>query len=174
MINLSDKIVDVETLAEYLDLSVRRIQQLVSDLGAPKPLERGEYDFIPFVKWYIGHLRNENEKLKMGDETLYKLEQEDKKVVTAARKLKFIKDLKQIVHVDLVNDAYSRDMIAFRSEIENFRAYVNMSLGLDDEQKINANKKIDEILTRLGTELNMEEEPDENILETIDENGEEE
>ncbi len=164
MSSISGNIVDVNVLAEYLELTPRRIQQFVTDLGAPR-LERGEYDFVQFVKWYITHLRNENEKLKMGDETLYKLEQEDKKVVTAFRKIKLMKELKKVVDMDLVNDAYAKDMIAFKSEIENFRAYANVSLGLSDEQKTNTNKKIDEILTRLGTELRLEEESDEDIIE---------
>lgn len=168
MINLSGNIVDVAVLAEFLELTPRRIQQFVSELGAPR-LERGEYDFVQFVKWYITHLRNENEKLKMGDETLYKLEQEDKKVVTAFRKIKLMKELKKLIDIDMANDAYARDMIAFKSEIENFRAFVNVSMGLTDEQKENINKKIDEILTRLGTELKLNEEPEDDMPEEIDE-----
>ncbi len=168
MNSVTGNIVDVNILAQFLEVEPRTIQNWVSNYGAPKTA-RGEYDILEFVKWRIKYLERENEKLKMGDETLYKLEQEDKKVVTAFRKIKLMKELKKLVDIDLANDAYAKDMIAFKSEIENLRAYVNVSLGLSDELKAEANKKFDEILTRLGTELKINDEPEEEIINEVDE-----
>lgn len=168
MIKLSQRIVDVETLADYFGCTPRNIQLWVSDHGAPK-MERGEYDLDEFIKWYIEHIKRENEKLKMGDATLYKLEQEDKRIITMFRKIKLMKELKNLVDIDLVSDAYARDMIAFKSEIENFRAYIKTSVGLTDDQKDSINKKIDEILIRLGTELKLDENVDEDLVDEIDE-----
>lgn len=53
---MKDLIVSVHTLAYYLDLSSRRIQQL-SALGIIKKSGRGKYNLIPCIRSYIKYLK---------------------------------------------------------------------------------------------------------------------
>lgn len=47
----------VESLAKLLDITPRRIQQLVAAKVLPKPVSRGQYEIVPSVIAYIRHLR---------------------------------------------------------------------------------------------------------------------
>jgi len=47
------------TMAKLLDLSPRRVQQLVKDGVIPK-MERGRYELVPVVRAYIHYLRERN------------------------------------------------------------------------------------------------------------------
>lgn len=47
----------IESIAKLLDLTPRRVQQLVKEGVIPKPVTRGQYDIIPSVVAYIRHLR---------------------------------------------------------------------------------------------------------------------
>ncbi len=49
----------VETIAKLLDLSTRRVQQLVKDGVIPKT-EKGRYELAPCVRGYIAYLRDRN------------------------------------------------------------------------------------------------------------------
>jgi len=47
----------VETIASLLDLTVRRVQQLVKEGILPKPTERNKYDLVACVRAYVRYLR---------------------------------------------------------------------------------------------------------------------
>jgi len=156
MTTITGNIVDVNFMAEFLELTPRRVQQLCSDLGAPK-LERGEYDFVAFVKWYITHLRNENEKLKLGDETLYKLEQEDKKWVTLARKVAVMQKMRHLIDRNIINIAWTNEVVAFNGCLTNLENDLGLTLELSLDQKQILKKKINDIRNQLANALNIED-----------------
>ncbi len=57
--------VNVEHVAKALNLSPRRVQQLVK-LGLPQ-LSRGAYELVPCMQWYIRHLQTAIEQRASGD-----------------------------------------------------------------------------------------------------------
>jgi len=44
-------------IAKLLDMTPRRVQQLVKEGILPKPIARGQYEIIPCVVAYIKHLK---------------------------------------------------------------------------------------------------------------------
>lgn len=52
----TEDLIDTKTLAQILNLSTRRVQQLALD-GLPK-VGDGQYPFLKSVHWYIEYLRN--------------------------------------------------------------------------------------------------------------------
>ena len=48
----------IKTICEMLDLTDRRVRQLVTDGILPKKSERGHYELIPTVRAYIHWLRD--------------------------------------------------------------------------------------------------------------------
>ncbi|WP_374349184.1 hypothetical protein [Chitinimonas sp.] len=48
--------VSVDTLGKLLDLTPRRIQQLVKEGVLPRPIERGQYEVVACVRTYVRHL----------------------------------------------------------------------------------------------------------------------
>jgi len=58
----------VEQLSNVLNLTPRRINQLVKDEGMPR-VSRGEYEMVKCVQWYIRYLRGQLEVARHGTET---------------------------------------------------------------------------------------------------------
>jgi len=58
----------VEQVSHVLNLSPRRIHQLVKEEGMPR-VSRGEYEMVKCVQWYIRFLRDQLEAAKHGTET---------------------------------------------------------------------------------------------------------
>jgi hypothetical protein len=54
---LHSKIVSVKVVAEFLDVTPRRVQQLAKLDKIPK-VARGRYDLIPAIHGYIQHMRD--------------------------------------------------------------------------------------------------------------------
>lgn len=162
-------IVSVEVLATFFKKDVRTIQYWVTELGMPK-VGRGEYDFIECCQWRIEYLEKEIEKLKLGDETLYRLEQEGAQLTNQMRKVKLMKELQHVIDKDLANIAWANEVTSFRSALESLEYNLIMALhNLHDEDKKREliKKHIREIKNQLGSELRFKE-PEE-ILEVDNE-----
>ena len=171
MSTATGNIVSVEVLAQFFKKDVRTIQYWVSELGMPK-IGRGEYDFIECCQWRIEYLDKEIEKLKLGDETLYRLEQEGAQLTNQMRKVKLWKELNSVVDRDLANIAWSNEITSLRSALDSLEYSLIMVLSNlydEDKKKELIKKHIREIKNQLGTELRFNE-PDE-IIANDDEAG---
>lgn len=171
MSTATGNIVSVEVLATFFKKDVRTIQYWATDLGMPK-IGRGEYDFLECCQWRIGYLEKEIEKLKLGDETLYKLEQEGAQLTNQMRKVKLMKELQRVIDKDLANIAWANEVTSFRASLESLEYNLVMALhNLHDEEKKREliKKYIREIKNQLGTELRFNEPED--ILEIDNESG---
>lgn len=62
---MSETVVPLKTIARALDLTERRVNQLVKDGVLPKT-ERGRYELIPVVKAYVNFLRNNSVNSDVG------------------------------------------------------------------------------------------------------------
>jgi hypothetical protein len=165
----SSNIVSVEVLAQFFEKEVRTVQLWASEFGMPK-VERGQYDFLECTKWRIKYLEKEIEKLKLGDETLYKLERDGAFITNQMRKVKLMKELKKLVELDLVNIAWANEVVAFRASLNALEYSLITSLqNLHDENKKREiiKKKIRGIKEQLGGELRISEsdEIDNDIIE---------
>jgi len=58
----------VEQVSHVLNLSPRRIHQLVKDEGMPR-VSRGEYEMVKCVQWYVRFLRDQLDAARHGTET---------------------------------------------------------------------------------------------------------
>lgn len=162
-------IVTVEMLASFFKKDVRTIQYWASDLGMPK-IGRGEYDFIECCRWRLEYLEKEIEKLKLGDETLYKLEQEGAQLTNQIRKVKLMKELNRVIDKDLANIAWANEVTSFRASLDALEYSLTMvlqNLHDEDKKKELIKKHIREIKNQLGSELRFNE-PDE-IIESDEE-----
>ncbi len=171
MSTTTGNIVSVEVLAKFFKKDVRTIQYWASELGMPK-LGRGEYDFVECCQWRNEYLEKEIEKLKLGDETLYKLEQEGAQLTNQMRKVKLMKELQRVVDRDLANIAWANEITSLRSSLDALEYNLTMALkNLHDEEKKREliKKNIREIKNQLGNELRFNE-PDE-IVEVDNDEG---
>ena len=79
--------------------------------------------------------------MKLGDETLYKLEQEDKKWVTLARKVAVMQKMRHLIDRNIINIAWTNEVVAFNGGLTNLENDLGLTLELSLDQKQILKKK---------------------------------
>jgi phage terminase Nu1 subunit (DNA packaging protein) len=104
-------IVNSSTVAHELNLTERRIEQLVHE-GMPK-LERGRYDLYACAKWYIRYLQNAMERraTETGDDSSksLNLNEEKKRLIRAQADIAEVelkKKIGELIPANLVDDKF--------------------------------------------------------------------
>lgn len=156
MSELLTNIVDVSTLAAFFGVDERTIQNWVSLNGAPR-LERGEYDFLQFVKWRLNYLGNEIKKLEAGGDKKYEAETVGKNLDNIKKQIDIKRLLKQLVPIAEVRQAYVSDAIAFRNSLEALEKKLVLVLNADAEQREKIADEINDVRNQIGTELRLNE-----------------
>ena len=160
MSEILTNIVSVSVLAAFFEVSERTVQNWVSINGAPKPSERGEYDFLQFVKWRLNFLGNEIKKLEAGGDKKYELEAERLQLTIQREKVKFQKELKQLVPIAEVRQAYVSDAITYRNFLEALEKKLFLVLNPDAEARKKITEEINDVRNQIGTELRLNEKED--------------
>lgn len=156
MADNNGNIVDVQTLALFFEVDERTIQNWVKDNGAPR-LERGEYDFLQFVKWRLNFLSNEIKVLQAGGDRKYTLETEKLAISNKRDMIKLKLLTKELVPIDLIRNAYIGDAIAYKTALDALKNKLFVILQLDDKQRRDVTKEFDETKEQIGTELRISE-----------------
>lgn len=159
MSDILTNIVDVSTLAAFFGVDERTIQNWVSLNGAPR-LERGEYDFLQFVKWRLNYLGNEIKKLEAGGDKKYELEAERLQLTIHRERVKFQKELKQLVPIAEVRQAYVSDAIAFRNSLGALQNKLYLDLEVNEEQRQKIKDAIEDVRNQVGNELRLNDKDD--------------
>ncbi|MDR2365422.1 MAG: hypothetical protein LBD68_06145 [Zoogloeaceae bacterium] len=106
----------VEEIAELLDMTPRRVQQLVKEGVIPKPVSRGQYEVVPSVVGYIRRLKamldGESGDLLTERTRLTRLQAEKIEIDIAEREEK-------LIEVAAAERAWSDMIGAFRAKLLN-------------------------------------------------------
>ncbi len=132
----SKNLVSVEVLAEFFGKDVRTIQLWAKNEGLPKE-ERGKYDFIPCVQWYISKLEKEIERLKLGDETVYELERQNKKLSIQKKQMEISQLEKTLISLPEIEELLVDMATVFASGLQTLKSKLAPKLvGLEDMKTI--------------------------------------
>ena len=92
----------IKTICQILDLTERRVRQLVTDGILPKNSERGRYELIPTVKGYIHWLRDRSlygeAKAKSGN--VVSLDEARRRKLIAEVELELQKERGEVVNIE--------------------------------------------------------------------------
>jgi|ERR1700722_6065041 len=140
--------ISTANLADILNLSGRRIQQLVK-LGMPR-LDRGRFDFKASVNWYVKFMQNalENKGANMadGDVTLWKKEKSRTLTVTAELKeLELEKKRSSLVTREDADKVFAEFRKMVRARISTVPAPLAKEL-LGEKSQVMAQAKIERAL----------------------------
>jgi predicted DNA-binding transcriptional regulator AlpA len=153
-------IVDVETLAEFFGVDRRTINNWINRDGAPKPSEIGEYKPAEFIKWRLNFLQNRIIVLESGSEKKYEAELKGQILNNIQKELKIKRELKELVPLRIVKDAYVSDAIAFRNSLGALQNKLYLDLEATEEQREKIKDAIDDVRNQVGNELRLNDKDD--------------
>ncbi|MCA0387937.1 MAG: hypothetical protein LCH52_05525 [Bacteroidetes bacterium] len=96
--------VDLLFISNFFDRDERTIQLWVQK-GMPRE-QRGNYDLVACTRWLIRELRQENEELKSGDQTLSRLRKVEQEMRNEEREIKLKKLRGEYIEVELVKSTW--------------------------------------------------------------------
>ena len=112
----------IKTICQILDLTERRVRQLVTDGILPKNSERGRYELIPTVKGYIHWLRNRSlygeAKAKSGN--VVSLDEASRRKLIAEAELAELelqKERGEVVSIEEAEKSWTKVLGAVRAKI---------------------------------------------------------
>lgn len=133
-------IVSVEYLSEFFKKDVRTIQlwaaRFLEQKGVQVRADRGEYDFLLFVKCRFEELEEELTKAR------HTTPQDTLALVNAELKeLQKQRELGNLIEASEVSDAWGEQISIIVAKIDGI--FPRMALSLDDDQKIKLQSEID-------------------------------
>ena len=108
-------VVKVDTVAQFLDLSPRMVQNLVANEGLPR-IKKGDYDLIACVHWYIRYCKKD----KDGDLSLELSKAKKVKYEASLKKLELQKKRGELLDLVEVRKSVSQNVKAVRDAFLNF------------------------------------------------------
>jgi phage terminase Nu1 subunit (DNA packaging protein) len=150
----------VETIAKLLDMTSRRVQQLVKEGVIPRPKSRGQYEIMPCVVGYIRHLNamlNGDEGDLLTERTrLTRLQAEKIELDIAERE-------ERLIEVAAAERAWSEMVGAFRAKALNIpvRAAIEVTGKSERQAEAILTDMIFEALAELSNWRPSENEDDE-------------
>lgn len=163
-------IFSVKEIAEFFEVSERRIQQWVTDTDYLMPREsNGEYDFIKCVKWRIKFLETEIESLgKEGDKKLNELKREGESLKNIERLVKIEMIAKNLLDRGMVQRVWITELAILKQNLIGAIYKINelvKGVENDDARLALIKNEIDFTLQSIS-ELPLDEtEEDEEIFE---------
>lgn len=148
-------IYDLQTLADFFKRDVRTIQlwdeELKEKYGTSR-VERGQYDFVKFVRNRILFLEDQIEIIKnSGDEKLHDLKIEGQKTANKLADLKLRQLSKNLISYDAAHLAWLDETVVFRNNTLALIPKLYTALHIiDEKQKEKIVELVHEVLTMLG------------------------
>ena len=106
----------IDQIAHLLKLTPRMVNLHAKDHGMPR-IDRGQYDIVACVHWYIDYLKQQIKEARRGDET----EQQARTRLTVAtadlRELELARAKGDLIEVDLVKILWERLVASFKTKI---------------------------------------------------------
>ncbi len=106
----------LEQIAHLLNLTPRMVNLHAKDHGLPR-IDRGQYEIVACVHWYIDHLKKLIKDARRGDET----EQQARARLTIAtadlRELELARAKGELIDVDLVKILWERIVASFKTKM---------------------------------------------------------
>ena len=106
----------VEQVSNVLNLTPRRINQLVKDEGMPR-VSRGEYEMVKCVQWYIRFLRDQLEVARHGTETEAQARLRLIQYTADLRRLDLAERTCEVIRIDDVMSEIDPVLIAIKSKL---------------------------------------------------------
>ena len=137
----------IKTIAEVLDLTERRIRQLVTDGVIPANKDRGRYELIPTVRAYVHWLRDRSlyGEAKKNKETVISLDEARRRKVTAEAELAELeleKERGEVVDIAETEKAWTDVLMNVRAKMLSMPTTLAAQIAVETDQKI-----IKELLT---------------------------
>ena len=136
-----------KTISEILDLTERRVRQLVTDGILPKNSERGRYELIPTVRAYIHWLRDRSlyGEAKAQKANVISLDEARRRKLTAEAELAELdlsKEQGKVVAIEETEHSWTEVLGAVRSKILSLPTTMAAQVAVETDQKL-----VKEILT---------------------------
>ena len=168
----------IKTICQILDLTERRVRQLVTDGILPKNSERGCYELIPTVKRYIHWLRDRSlygeAKAKSGNVVSLD-EARRRKLIAEAElaELELQKERGEVVSIEETEKSWTKILGAVRAKILALPTTMAAVSAVESDQKI-----VKELLTKAVEQALLELSaidvgPDREVSESSDQNSSE-
>ncbi len=130
-----------KTISEILDLTHRRVRQLVVDGILPKNSERGRYELIPTVRAYIHWLRDRSlyGEAKAQKENVISLDEARRRKLTAEAELAELdlsKEQGKVVAIEETEISWTEVLGAVRSKILSLPTTMAAQVAVETDQKI--------------------------------------
>lgn len=130
-----------KTISEILDLTERRVRQLVVDGILPKNSERGRYELIPTVRAYIHWLRDRSlyGESKARKENVISLDEARRRKLTAEAELaelNLAKEQGKVVSIEEVELSWTEVLGAVRSKILSLPTTMAAQIAVETDHKI--------------------------------------
>jgi len=159
--------VSIDTIAKLLDMTPRRVQQLVKEGILPKPIARGQYEIVPCVVAYIQHLKG-----SLNGEAGDLLSERARLVrIQADRQaLELAKSEGDLISLQEVEQGWSELIVSFRDRLLALPAQIAPTITYQTERE--AERILTDHISTALTELSNWEHDDENNPATgIDPDG---
>lgn len=113
------RLVNAETLAKAMHLTVRRTQQLVKD-GMPKA-DRGIYNQDECMSWYVRYLQKALERRSprtgTGDETFSEAKLRQAQAEASLKELQLAKQRSEVIEIETAGRLWSNSIERMRSKL---------------------------------------------------------
>lgn len=121
--------VDVMYLASYFDVTERTIQNWVKQ-GMPRDA-RGNYDLVACARWLIKDLRQKNDELQLGDETISRLKRSEMEMRNEEREIKLRRLRGEYIEVELVKSTWITLAKVITRYLEGLAVKINRRMNGD-------------------------------------------
>ena len=168
----------IKTICEILDLTDRRVRQLVTDGILPKKSERGRYELIPTVRAYIHWLRDRSlygeAKAKSGN--IVSLDEARRRKLIAETELEELelqKERGEVVSIAETEKSWSAMLSAVRAKLLAMPAAMAAVAAVETDQKLGKellSKAVEQALTELSA---IDVGPSREVSESSDQNSSE-
>ena len=121
--------VDVAFLAAFLGVTERTIQNWVKQ-GMPRDA-RGDYELVACAKWVIKELRQKNEELQLGDETISRLKRSEMEMRNEEREIKLRRLRGEYIEIEIVKGTWVSMAKVIAKYLEGLAVKINRRINGD-------------------------------------------
>ena len=106
----------LEQIAHLLNLSERMVNLHVKQHGMPR-IDRGQYDIVACVHWYIEYLQKLIKDARRGDETEQQARARLTRATADLRELELAKAKGELIEVDQAKSLWERLIVSFKTRM---------------------------------------------------------
>lgn len=135
----------LEQIAHLLNMSPRMVNLHVKQHGMPR-LDRGQYDIVAVVHWYIGYLKGQIKEAQRGDETEQQARARLVRTTADIREYELRKLKGELIEVVQAKSVWERLIVAFKTKM--------LAIPTKAPQRLVICKEINQIKDILEREIN--------------------